>query len=366
MSNLIIINYYTDLDNNKKYKMAGFDLDYTIIKTKSGNVFPKDKNDWELLNDQIKPKLLELSKDPDFIIVIFSNQKGVGTGKKSNISVKDFQDKIHNIRKLLGFNFIFIASLEDDIYRKPRIGMYEYLKSENGLKINIGKSGSFYVGDMAGRKNDKYDTDLKFALNLNVNFMTPEQYFLNKDFNEKTSLTGYQLDNNSSNTKIKINPESNKMVIISGYPGSGKSHLAKKFTIETNTNTSTNTINKSFELFSRDEFQNKFHKKLEEAMDLGKPVVVEGLYADNNSRSELKNLAAKYHYNTVYILVKTSYELAYHLNLFRSLYQNKNKVPEIVYMKYRKIFEYPEESDWDEIIEYHPHISKKINKYFLY
>ncbi len=359
MSSLIFINYYTNLDINKKYYMAGFDLDYTIIKTRSGNVFPKDKNDWELLNDKIKSTLTKLSNDPDYLIVIFSNQKGVGSGKKNFISVKDFQDKIHNIRKILGFNFIFIASTEDDIYRKPRIGMFDYLKSANGLGLKIGKSNSFYVGDMAGRKTDKYDTDLKFALNLDVKFLTPEEYFLNKDHNEPRSLTGYQLDNFSSNTKLNITPESNLMVIISGYPGSGKSHLAKKFSIKSQTNN-------FFELFSRDELQNKFHKKLEEAMDLGKPVVVEGLYADNSARSELKKLALKYQYNTVYILVKTSYELAYHLNLYRSLFQEKNKVPEIVYMKYRKIFEYPEESDWGEIIEYHPHISKKINKYFLY
>jgi hypothetical protein len=31
---------------------------------------------------------------------------------------------------------------------------------------------------MAGRKKDKYDTDLIFAKNLNVKFFTPEQYFL--------------------------------------------------------------------------------------------------------------------------------------------------------------------------------------------
>ena len=55
-----------------------------------------------------------------------------------------------------------------------------------------------------------------------------------------------------------------------------------------------------------------------------------------------------------------------HLNLYRSLFENKNKIPEIVYMKYRKNFEYPDESDWDEIIEYHPHITKKVNKYYLY
>ena len=237
-----------------------------------------------------------------------------------------------------------------DNYRKPRTGMFKYLKNELGIKIN--KKESFYVGDMAGRENDKYDTDLKFALNLKIKFMTPEEYFLDYS-NEEKRLTGYKLDNISKNTKINIKSKGKNMIIISGYPGSGKSHLARKFENE-------------YTILSRDILQKNFCKKLEEEMINNNNVVIEGLYVDNNSRKELKNLASKYDYNTTYILVKTSYELAYHLNLFRSLYQNKNRVPEIVYMKYKKNFEYPIESDWNEIIEYHPHISKKINQYFLY
>jgi bifunctional polynucleotide phosphatase/kinase len=173
MTTLIIRNFYDNLDLTKKYKMAGFDLDYTLIKTKSGNIFPKDKNDWLLLNDQIKPKLLELAKNPEYILVIFSNQKGLG--KKSKLTIDDFIEKINNIKKLLNINFIFLAALEDDKYRKPEIGMFKYVKSELGIKIN--KKDSFYVGDMAGRENDKFDTDLKFVLNLKIIFMTPEEYF---------------------------------------------------------------------------------------------------------------------------------------------------------------------------------------------
>ena len=37
-----------------------FDLDYTLIKTKSGKVFPKYIDDWELLNDNVKTKLTKL------------------------------------------------------------------------------------------------------------------------------------------------------------------------------------------------------------------------------------------------------------------------------------------------------------------
>jgi len=343
--NPIFINFYKKIAN-KKYNIAGFDLDYTLIKTQSGNIFPKNKDDWIIWSNAVKPKLIELSKNLDTLIVIFSNQKGL----KNDILINDFKQKINNIQKFLGINFICIASLEDDIYRKPRIGSIQFLTENLNIKIN--KKNSFYVGDMAGRKNDKFDTDIKFAKNLKVTFYTPEEYFLNEKNNEELKISGYQLDNNSKNTIFDIKPENNKIVIISGYPGAGKSHLAKKF-IE-------------FEYLSRDLYGNKFSKKLIDVMLQGKPIVVEGLYSNDTPRKELKKLIETYKYNSIYILVKTSYELAYHLNLYRSLYEKKSRISEIVYMKYRKDFEYPQESDWGEIIEYHPHISKKINKYYLY
>jgi bifunctional polynucleotide phosphatase/kinase len=357
MSNLLFINYYQNLIPETMYSLASFDLDYTLIKTKSGNVFPKNKDDWVIWDQKVREKLLELSKNPNFIIVIFSNQKGL----EKKITINDFKEKINNIQKLLNINFIFIASLEDDIYRKPRIGMYNYLKETLNIKIN--KNNSFYVGDMAGRKNDKYDTDIKFALNLKIKFYTPEEFFLNDKTILEYKLSGYLLNNNSKNTKINIPPQMYQMVIISGYPGSGKSHLMNKFLNDPR--------EPKYECFSRDNLGNKFHKKLEQAMEQGKPVVIEGLYSTNQARNELLNLADKYKYNKTYILVKTSYELSYHLNLYRNLYNKTSDykrtiVPEIVYMKYRKSFEYPNESDWNQIVEYHPHISSQLNKFYLY
>ena len=63
MSNLIYLNYYGKLDSSKHYYFAGFDLDWTIIKTKSGNVFPKDKSDWEIFHPKVFKKLKLKSKD---------------------------------------------------------------------------------------------------------------------------------------------------------------------------------------------------------------------------------------------------------------------------------------------------------------
>ncbi len=360
MSNLIYLNYYKKINKLKNFYIAGFDLDWTVIKTKSGNIFPKNKSDWEIWNPKVLTKLAELASDPDCLIVFISNQKGVGIPNKNYLSVKEFKEKINNIHQALGVDFIFIASLKDDIYRKPRVGSIDFLIKEESINIDI--SRSFYVGDMAGRPGDRTDSDIKFAKNLNVPFYTPEEFFLNNNSLKNYKLTGYLLNNNSKNTKINLKPESNSMVIISGYPGSGKSHLANKIINTPNLNPN----QEPFNLYSRDLLQGKFYKKLVESMELNKPVVVEGLYPSNQSRQELKTLAEKYHYNTTYIYVKTTYELSYHLNLYRNLFEEKPKVPEIVYMKYRKSFEYPNEEDWNEIIEYHPHISSKINKFYLF
>ena len=62
-------------------KIAAFDLDGTIIKTKSGRVFPKDKNDWVFFNDNVKKILYNLCNN-NYKIVIFTNQKGIGNDKK--------------------------------------------------------------------------------------------------------------------------------------------------------------------------------------------------------------------------------------------------------------------------------------------
>ena len=54
---------------------AVFDLDYTLIKTKSGRKFPKDGDDWVYLYDNTREMLLEMSGA--YNIILFTNQKRV-------------------------------------------------------------------------------------------------------------------------------------------------------------------------------------------------------------------------------------------------------------------------------------------------
>ena len=41
-------------------KIAAFDLDNTLIKTKSGNKFPQSYKDWQVWDDSVIPKLHKL------------------------------------------------------------------------------------------------------------------------------------------------------------------------------------------------------------------------------------------------------------------------------------------------------------------
>ena len=55
-------------------KIAAFDMDWTLIGTQSGNVFPKDSKDWRFLyNTKTVDKIKSLHQD-GFKVVVISNQ----------------------------------------------------------------------------------------------------------------------------------------------------------------------------------------------------------------------------------------------------------------------------------------------------
>ena len=61
--------------------------------------------------------------------------------------------------------------------------LFEIIKKNvlTATKKEIDIKLSFYCGDACGRENDFSDTDLKFALNLNIPVFTPEYIFLNNN-----------------------------------------------------------------------------------------------------------------------------------------------------------------------------------------
>ena len=59
------------------FQIAGFDMDGTLIVTKSGRVFATDYNDWKIIFNGVSKKLKELIND-NYKIIVFSNQAGIG------------------------------------------------------------------------------------------------------------------------------------------------------------------------------------------------------------------------------------------------------------------------------------------------
>lgn len=151
-----------------------------MIETKSGRTFAKDEKDWRWW-DPVVPKKIESLHKEGFKIVVFSNQNGLNSDKKIN----SFKFKVECILNGIDTPVLFLAAMKKDTYRKPMTSMWDWFVNNNDGVV-IDKEASFYVGDAAGReqnwkpkyKKDHSCGDRKFAHNINIEFHTPEEFFL--------------------------------------------------------------------------------------------------------------------------------------------------------------------------------------------
>ena len=153
--------------------VAAFDLDGTIIKTKSGQQYPVDENDWTFTFPDVEERMKE-NKNIGINNVIMSNQAGIGLGYQDKIQ---WMNKIENIISQLGVPMRVLAATEENRYRKPDIGMWDYYKCTLNQFEDTDMNTAVYVGDAAGRAGDHNNSDKKFAENIGIGFYTPEQYF---------------------------------------------------------------------------------------------------------------------------------------------------------------------------------------------
>ena len=72
-------------------KIAAYDMDGTIITTKSGRVFPVDSKDWRLLYENRTVKKLQSLYSEGYKIVTITNQAGLASGK---LKLEDFHSKV--------------------------------------------------------------------------------------------------------------------------------------------------------------------------------------------------------------------------------------------------------------------------------
>lgn len=231
---------YTSPNCKASEKIGAYDMDGTLIKTKSGKVFATNKDDWTLAFKFVTSVLKSKHSD-DFKIVILTNQAGVSSGKTK---VPDIKQKIENVIDELGVPVQAFVATGDNYFRKPLIGMWQALCEHKNDNVTVDMSQSYYVGDAAGRpenkalkkKKDHSSADRLMAINLNLKFFTPEEHFLKipsqdwikPEFNPKDYLKRSLQVIDDPTAKMTSNDL--ELILMVGGPGSGKIKINSLFT----------------------------------------------------------------------------------------------------------------------------------------
>jgi len=296
--------------------ICSFDMDGTLIQTKSGAKFAKDAHDWLILNDKVAPKIREYH-DKGYKIVIFTNQGGI---QKGHTKEGDIKTKIQNIGNLLGVPMQAFIATASDYYHKPSAGMWKYfVKNMNG-GVAVVMKDSFYVGDAAGRPKagtrvkDFSDSDYKFAINIGIGFKTPEMFY----HDEKEALPEFEFDpkktfkktgslfKDKNVTAKEVASKSKELIIFVGPPGGGKSTFYKSY-LSDYVHVNNDTL----------KTKQKCIKTAEEAMTAGKSVVIDNTNPDADTRKTYIELAKKHNYPSRCFLFDVTKDMAFHLNELR-------------------------------------------------
>lgn len=283
-------------------KMAAFDYDWTLVCPKGGKTFPSNVNDWEWLYNGIPRKIKGYYED-GFMIVIFTNQ-----------SKSWKHEQIQNVAKTLDIPLFIVVATEKCDY-KPNPILFNNLVGNN----KISKDKSFFIGDAVGRSSDFSDSDKVFAENIGVLCYCPEQVF-----HMKAEITEIP--------KIQLTDEK-QIVIMMGYPGSGKSTVAKNI-----------CKNEDFVYIEGDLYKSsaKMLKASLEHIAQNKSVVFDATNSSSKKRKEYVDFGKNYNYKVICIHVSTPLDVSYKRNMLRNY---EKYVPKIAYSLYKKNYEQPNETE---------------------
>ncbi|XP_036602152.1 bifunctional polynucleotide phosphatase/kinase [Trichosurus vulpecula] len=341
-------------------KVACFDLDGTLITTRSGKVFPTGPEDWRILFPGIPKRLQELEAD-GYKLVIFTNQLGIGRGR---LRPQDFQAKVEAVLDALGASFQVLVATSSGIYRKPVTGMWDHLCEQANEGVPISLADSVYVGDAAGRpanwapdrkKKDFSCGDRLFALNLGLRFSTPEEFFLNwspapftlPDFDPRTLSSTGPLCLPPDGPLVGAGPE---MVVAVGFPAAGKSTFLQE-----------HLVSAGYVYANRDTLGSwqKCVAVCTEALKAGGQAVVDNTNPDPASRARYISCAKDAGVPCRCFHFTASLDLARHNNRFREMIGSLHPpVSDMVMFSYRKQFVAPSLTEgFSQILEipFRPH-----------
>jgi bifunctional polynucleotide phosphatase/kinase len=294
----IIIQYKIVPSSSDKY--AIFDVDWTLIKPKDGRKFPQNVEDWIWLRESV-PETIRKYHDDNYNIVFLTDQT-----KPWKVSM------IENVIKEINVPITCLIAM-NKTYHKPNPTFFmDTIKTDD-----IDMKTSFFVGDAAGREGDWSRNDIDVAAKIGVRFYTPEEIFRWEHKNIEKNL--------ASTTK--------EVVIMVGYPGSGKSTIAKELEKH-------NYIRIDGDALKTGP---KMIKEAEKYVDQ-KSIIFDATNGTKERRQLYIDFAKKHNLGVRCLWKTTSIGDAMEQNRERQK-QGGPKIPDIVFYTYRKKFEEPTEDE---------------------
>ncbi|XP_059474148.1 uncharacterized protein F21D5.5 [Neocloeon triangulifer] len=332
---------FTPHNSSHGDKVAGYDLDWTIVGTKSGRVYPKDRDDWQILLPEIPGKLKKMHAE-GYKLVLFSNQAGIGSRK---IIISEFQHKIESVIRKLGVPMQAFISTGTSVYRKPLTGMWDYLAEKKNHSKTISLLESLYCGDAAGRpegwatkkKKDFSCSDRLFAMNIGIKFYTPEEHFQGKsaapfklpDFQPLRLKSDVPLCEPAS---AQVTSSEQELVILVGGPGSGKSSFARRHLTR-------------YTYVNMDQLKSaqRCVQEVRKALEQKSSVVVDNTNPDKKSRARFMAIAKQVGVKCRCFKMLTSKEHSRHNNRFRELIDSSHAtISEMIIRQFEKNYQEPE------------------------
>jgi len=281
---------------NLTEKVASFDYDHTLVKPNHGT-FSRNADDWVWLRENIPSILKNLHKE-GYSIVIFTNQT-------KNYKIK----QIKNVLETLEIPIRVWIAIDKNL-QKPSPFMWNKLN----VSQTINKTKSFFVGDALGRTGDWSNTDKLFADNCEIQIKSPEECF---PF-EKKQYSEF------------IPSKTQELVLMMGFPGSGKTTYVKNCIPDTYTKLHGDILKTNA----------KKKKALKIALESKKSVVLDATHPNKEKRKTFIEIAKDYNVPVRLIHISTDFDESKSRNENR-----EQKVPIIVLYVYRKNYEEPELSE---------------------
>lgn len=294
----IVIRYKIEPSLSNKY--AIFDVDWTLIKPKDGRKFPQNIEDWMWLRESV-PETIRKYHAHDYNIVFLTDQT-----KPWKVSM------IENVIKDIDVPITCLIAMNKAYHKQNPSFFMDIIKTDV-----IDKTTSFFVGDAAGREGDWSRNDIDIAAKIGVKFYTPEEIF---------HLEHKPMDKNFASTEKEV-------VIMVGYPGSGKSTIAKELEKH-------NYIRIDGDALKTGP---KMVKEAEKYVDKNS-IVFDATNGTKERRQLYIDFAKKHNLGVRCLWKTTSIGDAMEQNRERQK-QGGPKIPDIVFYTYRKKFEEPTEDE---------------------